>query len=646
MSAQTDRPSKLLLRLHLHRKSGLIRLTGPGVNARIWIKNQALWGVQGVPRLFGQLCDSVPDPHALKGDLLADIPILMAAGIGLNEATDAVNKRIGALLAECTLDQDVHANFENEGQPPPGSFGLTSTVLHDFARALPLVHPASKVVDELAGWSGTRVQVQDANAENLGPLGPIAIRTLALAHRNRILGDLVRKSGCGQQLRTQQAWLAIDLLWQLGLLEIPGAPPSARQASFNDSSTASTEPIPEIPTPVEPSSEQQADEHKEELEIPQEGGWRARLKALKGVSAVGPTDRILEETNEDEQTQPLSQMEMSSLQEDDDYPDADELFGEPDDDDEYPDADELFGEPYDDEDEEDEEDETPSTQPLNGLLSWDEEYSTDPGSPVQESDDQPGTADGPVMQGDPAPKDPSLPGLRRRLQQLRSAPPLQALGMNHEELLTHLWLPSELSPTWQRARAPWLPENWRSASAELQGVAAEALEFLDETHAAMQYTNLYAQALQRSWAAIPKRESSTTDDLVSRARGLCAQAKWEEALQVLDEARKANASSASALLLQLFARVATRKMGVSHAVSWVYAISQNTNDRQLGAIGAYTAGRLLERSGKTADALACYQGANSALPQHKPSLARLRHLSKQNPGKPSDLGSLFLKTKD
>ena len=84
-------------------------------------------------------------------------------------------------------------------------------------------------------------------------------------------------------------------------------------------------------------------------------------------------------------------------------------------------------------------------------------------------------------------------------------------------------------------------------------------------------------------------------------------------------------------------------MGVSHAVTWVYAISQNTNDRHLHAIGAYTAGRLLERSGKTADALACYQGANSALPQHKPSLARLKHLTKENPGPPSPLGSLFLK---
>ena len=637
-----DRPSKLLLRLHLQRNSGLIRLTGPGINARIWIRNQALWGVQGVPRLFGPLCDRVPDPRALKGDLLADTPVLMAMGISLNEVTDAVRKRIGTLLAECTLDQDVHAIFENEAQPPPGSFGLISNLLHDFSRALPLVHPASKVVDELAGWSNTRVQVQDAAVENLGPLGPIAIRTLALAPRNRILGDLVRESGCGQQLRTQQAWLAVDLLWQLGLLEIPGAPPSTRQASFNNSSAASPEPSPEIPTPAEPSNEQQADDQEEKLETPQGGGWRARLNALKGVSTVSPTDRILDESTEDEQTQPLPQMEMGSLQEDDEYPDADELFGEPDDDDEYPDVDELFGEP-DDDDDDDDDDENLATQPLTGLLSWDEEYSSDPGSPIQDNDDQPGTAGGPVMQGDPAPKDPTLPELRRRLQQLRSAPPLQALGMNHEELLTHLWLPSELSPTWQRARAPWLPENWRTASADLRGVAAEALEFLDETHAAMQYTNLYAQALQRSWAAIPKRESSTADDLVSRAQGLCARAEWEEALQVLDEARKANASSARAVLLQLFARVATRKMGVSHAVTWVYAISQNTNDRHLHAIGAYTAGRLLERSGKTADALACYQGANSALPQHKPSLARLKHLTKENPGPPSPLGSLFLK---
>ena len=211
VSALTDRPARLLLRLHLRRTSGLIRLKGPGIDARLWVRNQVLWGAQGVPRLFGPLCDRVPDPRALKGDLLADIPVLLAMGIGLDEATDAVCDTVGMLLAESTLDPEVQASFENEANPPPGSFGLESPLLRSFTKALAVLHPAAEVADELAGWSNTRIRVEDAVGEDLGPLGPIAIRTLALARRNRILGDLVRESGRSQLQRTQQAWVAVDL---------------------------------------------------------------------------------------------------------------------------------------------------------------------------------------------------------------------------------------------------------------------------------------------------------------------------------------------------------------------------------------------------------------------------------------------------
>ena len=240
---------------------------------------------------------------------------------------------------------------------------------------------------------------------------------------------------------------------------------------------------------------------------------------------------------------------------------------------------------------------------------------------IEGIDDEPSTVAQPMLLGDPrdqptedegdgfalediTPEDPALPGLRRRLKQLRADPPLQALGMNHEELLTHLWLRSELAPSWQRARGPWLPENWRSASIGVRALAAEVLLLLDETHAALQHAPVFAEALQRSWDAVPKRRSRTADALVLRAQRLCAGAKWQEALLVLDEARSANASSPQALLLQLFARVVTRTMAVSDAVAWVYAISQKTDDKRLQAQGAYTAGRLLERSGATADALA------------------------------------------
>jgi tetratricopeptide (TPR) repeat protein len=385
-------------------------------------------------------------------------------------------------------------------------------------------------------------------------------------------------------------------------------------------------------------------------------------------------------------------MAMEAFEDDDDDDEdededdeLEEVFGEiPDDEDEDEDLEEVFGEPVDDEDSSDmafvgdeyededyyeddmedfEDEDEMGTQPLTDLLAPEEEDSNDLGFLIEGIDDEPSTVAQPIMLGDPrdqqteeesdgfsfegiTPDDPALPGLRRRLKQLRSAPPLQTLGMNHEELLTHLWLRSELVPTWQKARIPWLPENWRSASPSVQGVAAEVLELLDETHTALQHAPVYAQALQRSWEGIPKRRSRTADALVLRAQRLCAGAKWDEALSVLDEARKANASSPQALLLLLFARVVTRQMGVTDAVAWVYAISQKTGDERLHAQGAYTAGRLLERSGHTADALACYRSAQAALPEHKPTQARLNHLAEAAPGTPSALGTLFLEAKD
>ena len=757
MSALTDRPARLLLRLHLRRTSGLIRLKGPGIDARLWVRNQVLWGAQGVPRLFGPLCDRVPDPRALKGDLLSDIPVLLAMGIGLDEATDAVGTQVGMLLAECTLDPEVQASFENEANPPPGSFGLESPLLRGFAKALAILHPAAEVADELAGWSNTRIRVEDAVGEDLGPLGPIAIRTLALARRNRILGDLVRESGRSQLQRTQQAWLAVDLLRQLGLIRIPGAPPTTRTASFNSAGMASmgrrrtshvgqskSRPAPPpatAPSPAATPTPQEAprpprgatrrrmptglaafaasageQEGFESVEIEASGGaWSSKLKKQREPALE--TDRILYEPEQEGHTEPLPQMDVSGDVEvefdseehsasldngmtgpmemgsfdDEDYEDEDEdededeeleeLFGEaPDDEDE--DLEEVFGEPlegedssdmafvgdeYEDEDYEDSEDsedesesESEGTQPLGDFSEAEEQDSRDLGFLIEGVDDDPSTVQSlPMLLGDPrdqpteeegagfafediTPEDPALPGLRRRLKQLREDPPLQVLGMNHEELLTHLWLRSELAPTWHRARSPWLPENWRNASPSVRQVAAEVLELLDETHSALQHAPIFAQALQRSWEAVPKRRSRTADALVMRAQRLCAGAKWQEALQVLDEARKANASSPQALLLQLFARVVTRAMGVSDAVAWVYAISQKTDDKRLQAQGAYTAGRLLERSGNTADALACYRSAKAALPEHRPTQARLNHLAESAPGAPSALGTLFL----
>jgi tetratricopeptide (TPR) repeat protein len=753
VSALTDRPARLLLRLHLRRTSGLIRLKGPGIDARLWVRNQVLWGAQGVPRLFGPLCDRVPDPRALKGDLLVDIPVLLAMGIGLDDATDAVCKRVGTLLAECTLDQDVQASFENEADPPPGSFGMESPLLLAFVRALPALHPAAQVADELAGWSNTRIRVEDAVGEDLGPLGPIAIRTLALARRNRILGDLVRESGRSQLQRTQQAWLAVDLLRQLGLIRVPGAPANTRPASFNTTSKTSTGSRPVSRTPAAPARRKtslspaptrapappttaeaprprrgstrrrmpsglaafaanagQVEDHESvEIEAPTSGGWSSNLHDPDHGSPVDSTDRILKGAGEDERTEPFPSMvdddesaevevefefnskefsasldqgmtgpmEMGSFEDEEDEEDLEEVFGEPDDDD---DSQEVFGEPMDDEDSSEmafvadeyedkdyedyqDDDEEMGTQPLTDLLAPKEEDSSDLGFLIEGIDDEPSTVAPPLILGDPRDQptveegdgfafqdipaeDPALPGLRRRLKQLRSDPPLQALGMNHEELLTHTWLPSELAPTWRRARSPWLPENWRNASGNVQSVATEVLELLDETHTALQHAPVYAQALQRSWEAVPKRRSRTADALLLRAQRLCAGAKWDEALKVLDEARKANASSPQALLLQLFARAVTRQIGVSDAVAWVYAISQKTGDSRLQAQGAYTAGRLLERSGNTADALACYRSAKAALPDHKPTQARLNHLAQAAPGAPSALGTLFLEAKD
>ncbi len=731
MSALTDRPARLLLRLHLRRSGGLIRLKGPDLDTRLWIRNQVLWGAQGVPNLFGTLAQRVPDARALKGDLLADIPVLLAMGIGLNEAGDAACARVGMLLAECTLDPEVQASFEAEANPPPGSFALEGSLLRAFAVALPKLHPAAEVADELAGWSNTRLRVEDAVGEDLGPLGPIAIRTLALARRNRILGDLVRESGRGQLQRTQQAWIAVDLLRQLGLIRVPGAPPSVRHRDGRPPSTPvehsedppssdafeappsvpseappPPEPKPQAPRPPRGSTRRrmpaglaafaasagEQDEHESvEIEASGGGGWSSRLGAL---DLSGPmTDRILEEADEDGQTEPLPDMsldrevsidfdaepdsiestEMASMTgpmemgalEDEDEAEEQEFFGEPEEEDEDEDE-EFFGEePDDDDDSEDMafgevyEDEEEGTDDLDGVLEDPDDSSQDLGFLIEGIEDEPSTsASTPMLLGDPrdqptdeeggfslgevSPEDPALPGLRRRLKQLRAAPPLSALGMNDTELLEHLWLRTELGPSWQRARAPWLPENWRSASPSVQAVAGEVLELLDQTHEALQAAPVFAEALQRSWDSVPKRKSRTADALVLRAQRLCAGAKWSEALKVLDEARQANASSPQALLLQLFARVVTREMGVSDAVAWVYAVSQRGKDPRLRAQGAYTAGRLLERSGKTADALACYRAAAKASPTHKPTQARLTHLAESAPGQPSAMGRLFL----
>lgn len=737
VSALTDRPARLLLRLHLRRSGGLIRLKGPSLDTRLWIRNQVLWGAQGVPKLFGDLADRVPDARALKGDLLADIPVLLAMGIGINEAGDAASAGVGMLLAECTLDPEVQASFEAEANPPPGSFALEGSLLRAFAVALPKLHPAAEVADELAGWSNNRLQVEDAVGEDLGPLGPIAIRTLALARRNRILGDLVRESGRGQLQRTQQAWIAVDLLRQLGLIRIPGAPPSVRHRdgrhptslaehsedpqssdSFQPPSSVPSEapappppePKPQAPRPPRGSTRRrmpaglaafaasagEQDEHESvEIETSSGGGWSSRLGAL---DLSGPmTDRIQDETDEDGQTEPLPDMslerevsvdfddpdsiesselasmtgpmEMGSL-EDEDEEEEQEFFGEPEDEEDEEEEQEFFGEEFDDEDSEDmafgevyEDDEEDGTDELDSVLEDPDDGSQDLGPLIEGIDDEPSTsASSPLLLGDPrdqpteeeggfsfgevSPEDPALPGLRRRLKQLRAAPPLTALGMNETELLEQLWLRSELGPSWQRARAPWLPENWRSASPSVQAVAGEVLELLDQTHEALQAAPVFAEALGRSWESVPKRKSRTADALVLRAQRLCAGAKWAEALHVLGEARKANASSPQALLLQLFARVVTRAMGVSDAVAWVYAVSQGGKDPRLRAQGAYTAGRLLERSGKTADALACYRAAAKALPAHKPTQARLTHLAESAPGQPSAIGRLFLDAED
>ena len=709
MTALTERPARLLLRLHLRRLNGQLRLSGRGLDARIWIKGGVLWAATGVPGLFDSLRDRVSPGIPLGQDLLQGISPLMAQGLDLNTIMDHAGTGVGRLLAQASLDPELQAEFEAEVAPPPGAFGGSTPLLRDFALALRELQSAGEVADLLSGWSSARIKVEQASGEDLSPLGPIAVRTLALAQRNRILGDLVRNSGRGQLKRTQEAWLAVNLLLQLGLVRIPQAPPVEKAATLEGlappgkhiEAPAPLPPPPPAarPEPLRPPPSRRrtrsqarpsglaafaasAGEAQPQVEIEEQvGGWSGvtegasesfggptqPIGSFEDDVATGPIPRGL---GEDDATGPLdtaaSFLEETELEgtgevfamgdEDDEEvfamgdEDDEEVFpmGEEDEDEDdevfaMGDEDEEVFAMGDDEEEEEEDDDDSSVEAFSlageeptPVFAMDEDEDEDLAEPSEDFDDE----DGFSLDGEPI-EDPALPGLRRRLETLRGQTQLEQLGVGRRTLLSRNLKRSELEFCWQTARAPWLPANWRSASPGVQQVVGEIRGLLDGSFKELSAPAAYAEALSSAWLALPQQQNAAAEALVQRAQRECAAARWDRALVVLKKVRETNPTHARAVLLQVYAQVVQGRIPAEDAVAWVYAVSQRQSDLKLRAQGAYTAGRLMERLKRPADALICYRAAAAWKPDHSPSAKRIRVLREQKLGDPTGLGRCF-----
>ena len=226
----------LLFRAHREGLSGAIEIRQDSAEqpaTRVFVRARRAVHVEGIAGLLTDLATKLPSPGALTGELANDIPVCMALGVGLDEVFEAACAGLGRSLASMAQDPGLASSFNPDAKPPDGAFPLPKEFIRCFHQGLRAVRDADVVALELQTALDNPIRMT-GEPEDIEEFGAVMLRTLKLARTENTLRGLVAAGGRGEPERTRESWFAIDLLMQLGLLQVEGSPVARASSAKGD----------------------------------------------------------------------------------------------------------------------------------------------------------------------------------------------------------------------------------------------------------------------------------------------------------------------------------------------------------------------------------------------------------------------------
>jgi len=211
--------------------TGSIQASGPDHEFLVGLRGGRVVCAEGVNGLM----DGLPLGDApLRGDLAGDLGVALARGVYPDEAFRAAGRGLGRALITALETEGVEITCDTEWSSPPGAFALPVEPLRMLADAYAGSERARGAAARLAGFGDHAVSSARPHGARVRGLDPIE-QALYEGAGSSTLGELIADIARGQSARESRAWIAADLLFSLGLLELEAAPRRAVPAAVGAS---------------------------------------------------------------------------------------------------------------------------------------------------------------------------------------------------------------------------------------------------------------------------------------------------------------------------------------------------------------------------------------------------------------------------
>ena len=616
----------LLFRMSHEGLSGALRIETDDGQAEVVVRGGKVIAANGIPDLLDSLTDRLPGASALSGDLLSDIPICMALGLGLDDVFNAACSGLGNFLAENDADD---ALFDPTAKAPPGSFPLPKDLLRLYIDAVTATDPDS-IAQAYRGRNLETLRVMVRPEEAAG-LGPIVLRNLRAAWKCGNLGDFITTAGTSPQ-RLRQTWTSLDLLERMGLVKVGDGPAAPRSEQTADYARDFDEP--EVP------DEEDGDEPSVLASLDAGGD---EVFALGDQDEDSEDEDSEDEDSEDEDSEDdegaLEELGDEDSEDDEDFEaEYGEHLSELESDDEASDVfamDSWDDEDFDEEDEvEDDEEDEPAED------AGDEPSAVTVVEDDEDDDDDATGEDNPLaaLMGH---KDPAVKAMALFYSELLRAGPLAPLGLKDVDLVGYLTL-EVLRMRANRALGRWHPELHRHRSEDAQQAAMELYKLVESRFEAMSSLESLARAIaelrrSRPWPKPSQQSLRKAEIFYRRARKLETANAWPAVLVLVGKAVELAPPVARYRILDLRARTVLMEMSAESGVVNLDGLPTRSADR---ATVDYTAGLIWEDAARPARALSRYERALTRDPDHEEAAWRREQLLAGGAGE--DSGASFV----
>ncbi|MCK6505196.1 hypothetical protein L6R53_17655 [Myxococcota bacterium] len=205
-------PLRVLWAAHRARACGRLELYLDDMEHELFFQDGRLVGGRGFPQAMAA--------HGVEGEEEDDLGALMARAIATGARPDQVledaARAVGRVIASTVGRSGGMVFFDPRAELPQGAVALPTPIPVMIGQALREVRPLARAQELLGPLRGDLV-VASQKGSDPGGLPPVALRLWRAATEPQKLGVLLSQD--------DEAWLAADLLLQLGLVRLASPPP-------------------------------------------------------------------------------------------------------------------------------------------------------------------------------------------------------------------------------------------------------------------------------------------------------------------------------------------------------------------------------------------------------------------------------------